>query len=165
VRTWERGPPSASAEIVLILMNKDVANSLEQLSYLVQDDKDNGKKTIALEYCKPVLTFIRDAVKAAAFAGSGNINQFEMEDYCTFVVSMDKSLAVDRGTAKSNITNLQSQVAALTSAVAESAQTEHDKKLRLRNLSKAIPTQPSQDGTSEKRGRTRLKRGRAKVMA
>ena len=94
---------------------------------------------------------MRDAVKAAAFSGSGNITQGEMYDYCNFAVSNDKSLAIDRGTAKSNITNLQSQVAALTSAVAESAQTEHDKKLRLPYLRKAIPTPASQEGTSDQK--------------
>jgi hypothetical protein len=76
-----------------------------------------------------------------------------MEDYCNYAVGKDREYSNDRLTAKSNVTQLQAQVSALTSAVAETAQTEHDKKLRLRNLNKVITTQPNQDGTSDqKRG-------------
>jgi hypothetical protein len=67
-------------------------------------------------------------VRAAANTGSGNVSKGEMKDYCNYEVEKDKEHANDRLTAKFNITQLQSQVAALTSAVAETAQTEHDKK-------------------------------------
>ena len=128
----------------------DVANNLEKLSYHEQDGPNNDKRCSALEWCKPVLTFVRDAVKAAVHTVSDISTQGEMQDYCHFAIANDKALAVERVTAKANITNLQSQVSSVTSAVAESAQTEQDKKLRLRNLSKVIPTPVSQQKRSNK---------------
>jgi hypothetical protein len=144
---------------VIKLMDGDLANSLELLSYQSHDDVNNNKRrTIAIEFCNPFLTFVMDAVRAAAYADSGNVTKGEMEDYCHFAVKKDKEHANDRLTEKSNITNLHSQVAALKSAVAETSQTEHDKKLRLRNLSKAIITQPNQDGTSHQKRENKDKR-------
>ena len=80
-----------------------------------------------------------------------------MQD-CTFAIANDRALAIERVTAKANITNLQSQVSAVTSAVAESAQTEQDKKQRLRNLSKVVPTPVSQGGTPEQKRTNKAER-------
>ena len=136
----------------------DVASNLEKLSYHDKEGAKNAQRLSALEWCKPVLTFVRDAVKAAVYTASNIVTQGEMEDYCTFAVANDTTLAADRVTTKANVTNLQSQVSAVTSAVAESAQTEQDKKLRLRNLSKAVPTPLSQGGTAEQKRANKAKR-------
>ena len=97
-------------------------------------------------------------MRAAAYTDTSNMTKGEIEDYCLYKVEKDRGHANDRLTAKHNITQLQSQVAALTSAVAETAQTEHDKKLRLRKLNKAITTQPNQDGTSDQKRENKDKR-------
>ena len=136
----------------------DVASNLEKLSHHDKEGAKNAQRLSALEWCKPVLTFVRDAVKAAVYTASNIITKGEMEDYCTFAVANDKTLAAERVTTKANVTNLQSQVSAVTSAVAESAQTEQDKKLRLRNLSKAVPTPLSQGGTAEQKRANKAKR-------
>jgi hypothetical protein len=143
---------------VLINFKGDVANNLEKLSYHDQDRPNNDKRSSALEWCKPVLTFVRDAVKVAVYTASDISTHGEMQDYCHFAIANDKALAIERVTAKANITNLQSQVSAVTSAVAESAQTEQDKKLRLRNLSKVIPTPVSQGGTPEQKRTNKAER-------
>ena len=95
----------------------DVANNLEKLSHHEQDGPNNAQRKSALEWCKPVLTFVRDAVKTAVYTASDIVTQGEMQDYCTFAIANDKALAIERATVKSNITNLQSQVSAVTSAV------------------------------------------------
>ena len=144
---------------VIANMDGDLAGNLENLGY---DDKDDASKNeerkLVLTCCNPFLLHVTEAVRAAAYTVTSNVSKGVMEDYCNYAVEKDKEHSNDRLTAKFNITQLQSQVAALTSAVAETAQTEHDKKLRLRNLNKAITTQPNQDGTSDQKRENKDKR-------
>ena len=120
--------------------------------------KPKRKPNSCIEYFNPFLIDTTEAVRKAAYGLAKNISVCKMEDYCNFAVDKDRGNANDRSTTKTCITQLQAQVSALTSAVAETAQTEHDKKLRLRNLSKVIATPPNLDGTSDQKRENKEKR-------
>ena len=71
----------------------------------------------------------------------GNVTDVgHMEQWVNNKIINEKNLAVTEAISEIKITNLQTQVASLTSAVAETAQGECDKMLRLRNLDKVLAT-------------------------
>ena len=94
----------------------------------------------------------------------GNIDVGHMEQWVNNKMGSEKDLALAESVSELKITHLQSQVASLTSAVAETAQGECDKMLRLRNLDKALKTQLISTGSFEdKRANKNIREGELKI--
>ena len=87
-----------------------------------------------------------------------NIDVGHMEQWFNRKLLQERELALAESISELKITNLQSQVASLTSAVAETAQGESDKMLRLRNLDKALTTQLNTSGSFEDKRANKSKR-------
>ena len=80
----------------------------------------------------------------------GNVTDVgHMEQWVNNKIIQEKSLALAEAISEIKITNLQTQVASLTSAVAETAQGECDKMLRLRNLDKVLTIKTNNNGSFE----------------
>jgi hypothetical protein len=80
----------------------------------------------------------------------GNVTDVgHMEQWVNNKIINEKNLALTEAISEIKITNLQTQVASLTSAVAETAQGECDKMLRLRNLDKVLTIKTNNNGSFE----------------
>ena len=87
---------------------------------------------------------------AKAGIAMGNVTDVgHMEQWVNTKMIQEKNLALVEAINKLKFTNLQTQVASLTSAVAETAQGECDKMLRLRNLDKVLTTKTITTGSFE----------------
>ena len=73
-------------------------------------------------------------------------------------MSVEKAKADKAARGAVRVDNLVTQVAALTSAVAEKFQETDNKKLRIRNLDSVITAPPNYSGTQEVKAESRKKR-------
>ena len=73
-------------------------------------------------------------------------------------MSVEKAKADEAAKEAVKVDNLVTQVAALTSAVAEKFQETDDKKLCIRNLNSVITVPPNYSGTQEAKAESRKKR-------
>ena len=131
----------------LLVLTKD---SFANMAFTTGDSgtKIEMKKVI-VEHSNPFLFQISEMVKNSVYEHSKLKSKAHLEDYSNFLLGMDKDNSDAKANTKSQMTNLQAQMASLTNAVAESAQSENDKKIRIRNLGKVITTQPLRGANHE----------------
>jgi hypothetical protein len=131
----------------LVGLTKD---NFANMAYNDSDDANKiGIKKVIVEHSNPFLFLITEMVRSTVYELSGLQPKANLEAFSSFMFDQDKVNSDTRSTTKTEVTNLQAQMASLTSAVAENVQSENDKKLRLRNLGKVITTQPIKGGNYE----------------
>ena len=125
-----------------------VLANCDKFSYISGKESENKERKNALLYAIPLLMYAADIAKAGIVMG--NVTDVgHMEQWVNNKIIQEKSLALAEAISEIKITNLQTQVASLTSAVAETAQGECDKMLRLRNLDKVLTIKTNNNGSFE----------------
>ena len=116
--------------------------------------KTDAKRDI-IKYSKPYLLEVSEVVRSTLTTDEDAPSKGEVAEYCNRAVRSEEAKATELATAQVGVTQLQVQVGALTSAVAETAHSESDKKLRLRNLDTVLITPLDTGGDFHKKRASR----------
>ena len=119
---------------------------------------DQNIRRMTVKITRPYMLAVTEAVKSALRSVEGAPSRGEAMEYLARAVKSEEAHATELATAKVGITQLQAQVGAITSAVAETSHNESDKKLKLRNLESVLKTNLVTDGNYEARKTSRESR-------